>query len=269
MFLNLSFLFIACQESNLEKETLEGKEFILQESEGFEQVDGTEISLVFENESFSFHAGCNSHSSEYSVDEDTFISQDLASTMMACEEPLMVQEAWVASFFSSSPSIDYSEPILTLENEDATLVFAIVNETADIDEEEEIEEDPEEEEEVEVVEVVGGNLINKNWIVDGYFSNGEELDFGEEVTATFLFQDDGNLSFFTGCNTAGGTFTIDSESQMTIIDGAMTLLACGGNEGAIESHMLSILLGQVTYSVEDDHLVIENQELAITAYTLD
>ena len=56
---------------------------------------------------------------------------------------------------------------------------------------------------------------------------------------------------------------------MTIIDGAMSLLACGGNEGAIESHMLSILIGQVIYTVEDGQLFIENQDFAITAYTLD
>ena len=52
MFINLSFLFIACQESNLEKETLEGKEFVLQESEGFDQIEGTEVYLDFENEEF-------------------------------------------------------------------------------------------------------------------------------------------------------------------------------------------------------------------------
>ena len=269
MFINLSFLFIACQESNLEKETLEGKEFVLQESEGFDQIEGTEIYLGFENEDFTFQAGCNTHSGGYTIEEQTFLSQDIGATMMACEEPLMNQDSWLASFLTSSPSIDYSESTLTFENEDAILIFAIV----DSEPPEEIDGDEDtisiELEDEDSEEVSGNDIIGKNWIVNGYFNNGEEQTFDEEIEVTFLFGEDGMLDFFTGCNSAGASFTIDSENQITIQDGVMSQMACGGDAGAIESHMLGTLLGQVTYSVEDDQLFIENQNLGISAHTLD
>ena len=271
MFIGLSFLFIACQESNLEKETLEGKEFILQESEGFDKIEGTEIYLDFENEVFTFQAGCNTHSGEYTLEEQTFLSQDIGSTLMGCEEPLMNQDAWLASFLTSSPSIDYSESTLILENEDAMLIFAIVDSESpeEIDDDEDTVSIEVELEDEDSGEVSGSDIIGKNWVVHGYFNNNEEQTFNEEIEATLLFGEDGMLNFFTGCNSGGASFTIDSENEITIQDGIMSQMACDGDAGAIESHMLGTLLGQVTYSVEDDQLFIENQNLGISAHTLD
>jgi heat shock protein HslJ len=271
MFIGLSFLFIACQESNIEKETLEGKEFILQESEGFDKIEGTEISLDFENKVFTFQAGCNTHSGEYTLEEQTFLSQDIGSTLMGCEEALMNQDSWLVSFFTSLPTIDYSESTLILENEDAILIFAIVDSESSEeinDNEDTVSIDVEMEDE-DSDEVSGNNIIGKNWIVHGYFNNGEEQTFNEEIEVTFLFGENGMLNFFTGCNSAGSSFTIDSENEITIQDGTMSQMACDGDAGAIESHMLGTFLGQVTYSIEDDQLFIENQNLGISAYTID
>ena len=109
-------------------------------------------------------------------------------------------------------------------------------------------------------EEVSGSDIGKNWIVNGYFNNGEEQTFGEEIEVTFLFGEDGMLDFFTGCNSAGASFTIDSENQITIQDGVMGQMACGGDM-LLNRTYLRTLLGQVIYSVEDDQLFIENQIL--------
>ena len=164
---------------------------------------------------------------------------------MACEEPLMNQDSWLASFLTSSPSIDYSESTLTFENEDAILIFAIV----DSEPPEEIDDDEDtisiELEDEDSEEVSGSDIIGKNWIVNGYFNNGEEQTFDEEIEVTFLFGEDGMLDFFTGCNLAGASFTIDSENEITIQDGVYE------SNGSVEEMLVllnRIYVGNVTRS---------------------
>ena len=127
MWINLSFLLIACQNEAAEN-TLKGKNVTLEHSDGFEVLDEFEISLGFQEVAFQFDAGCNTHSGEYTLEDDVFQSSALvAATMIGCEEDLMHQDAWLSNFFTSFPNIDFDDITPTFSNENAIWVFIIEN----------------------------------------------------------------------------------------------------------------------------------------------
>ena len=133
MFITLSFLFLACQSETVE-EALEGTTFVLDHSDGFEPVEDMDVFVGFDEGSFQFNAGCNTHYGDYTIEEDVFETSELGTTMMGCEADLMSQDSWLSEFFMSSPNIDLTDTVLTISNAEAMLVFVMENsENEDID----------------------------------------------------------------------------------------------------------------------------------------
>ena len=72
-----------------------GRTWNLTELEGGALVEGTTIDMTITDEGVSGSSGCNSYSGAASVDVEAgtmTLGPQLASTMMACEEPIMDQE---------------------------------------------------------------------------------------------------------------------------------------------------------------------------------
>lgn len=101
---------------------LDGRTFVSTGAQGYEIVADTTISLSFEDERISAAAGCNTQNGGVEVAEGQLrLTSPLASTMMGCEEPLMAQDQWVASFLEADPDITLEGDALTLSVGDEVL----------------------------------------------------------------------------------------------------------------------------------------------------
>lgn len=101
---------------------LDGRAFDSTGSTGYEIVEGTTISLTFADGRISANAGCNTQNGGVEVvDGQLRLTSQLASTMMGCEEPLMAQDQWVASFLEADPDITLDGDALTLSVGDEVL----------------------------------------------------------------------------------------------------------------------------------------------------
>jgi heat shock protein HslJ len=101
---------------------LDGRTFVSTGSTGYEIVADTTISLSFEDERISAAAGCNTQNGGVEVaDGQLRLTSQLASTMMGCEEPLMAQDQWVASFLEADPDITLDGDAMTLTVGDESL----------------------------------------------------------------------------------------------------------------------------------------------------
>jgi heat shock protein HslJ len=91
-----------------------GKSYVSTAVTGHELVDGTEVNLTFIDGRISALAGCNTQNGDASLDGDTLVVERLASTMMACEDPLMAQDEWLAGFLEGGPQVALDGAQLTL-----------------------------------------------------------------------------------------------------------------------------------------------------------
>jgi heat shock protein HslJ len=101
---------------------LDGNTFSSTDVEGQELVEDSQITLSFEDGRVAAQAGCNSMNGAYTIADGTLAIQDeLVQTLMACEEPLMAQDAWLAGFLTSGPAISLADGVLTLTGDDVTI----------------------------------------------------------------------------------------------------------------------------------------------------
>jgi heat shock protein HslJ len=100
---------------------LDGRTFVATEVDGQELVEGTSISLSFEDERISVNAGCNTMNGGYALADGTLEAPQLAQTMMACDEALMAQDEWIAALLAGGAEVTLSGDELTLAGDDVTV----------------------------------------------------------------------------------------------------------------------------------------------------
>ena len=94
---------------------LAGRSFTSTEVRGYDLVEGSAVTLTFEDGRISAQGGCNTLNGGATWEGDTLeVAEPMASTMMACEEPLMAQDQWLSSFLTSSPALEVDGDTLTL-----------------------------------------------------------------------------------------------------------------------------------------------------------
>jgi heat shock protein HslJ len=102
---------------------LDGRTFVATGAEGFTVVEGSEIVLSFTDGVVVIEAGCNTQRGDYEVTDGVLVVdlEAMASTMMACDEPLMAQDETVAGLVTSGPAVELDGAELVLAGEDASL----------------------------------------------------------------------------------------------------------------------------------------------------
>lgn len=94
---------------------LEGRSFVSTDVTGHELVSGTAVRLVFEDDTVSATAGCNTFNGAASWDGDALVVEEpMAATMMACDDALTSQDQWLEAFLLSEPSLALEGGTLTL-----------------------------------------------------------------------------------------------------------------------------------------------------------
>ena len=93
---------------------LEGRTFTATAVRGPDLVEGSAITLAFEDGQVSANAGCNTIFGEAQWDGGTLEAEQLASTLMACDDALMAQDEWLTALLTSSPTLSVDGTTLTI-----------------------------------------------------------------------------------------------------------------------------------------------------------
>lgn len=105
---------------------LDGRTFRATDTDGHTIVSGSEITITFTGDQLSVQTGCNTLAGGYTIENGVLTTTELASTLMACEEPLTTQETWVSGLISSGPTIDLDGDELELEKGDDSITLTAV-----------------------------------------------------------------------------------------------------------------------------------------------
>jgi heat shock protein HslJ len=120
--LGSTLVLAACAGSDAD---LAGRTFTATAVQGHDLVEGSAVTLAFEENGISAQAGCNTLNGGASWDGGTLdVQEPMASTRMACEENLMAQDQWLASFLTSSPALEVDGDVLTLDDESTRMTLA-------------------------------------------------------------------------------------------------------------------------------------------------
>jgi heat shock protein HslJ len=192
------------------------------------------ITLAFDDTALSGTGGCNRMGGDYSVADGVLTVGAMFSTEMACEEPLMAQDAWLSAFLDGATVVLHGD---TLDLARDGVIVTLTDRAAG---------DPDR------------PLEATNWVLDGIVTGDAVSSVPDGVTASLVIED-GTVRVDTGCNGGGGTVTV---MDTTLVFGslAMTEKVCAGSAGDVERAMGAVLAGAVAYVITADTLTLTNAD---------
>jgi heat shock protein HslJ len=234
----------ACSATGTQQGTkadLTGKVWVLTDLGGKPPVKGSAITIEFtEDGKVGGSAGCNQYAGTYTTSGNTIqISENLATTMMACEQPLMDQETAYTTALGTVKSFSVKSDILTLSDASGKAVATYKAQSQ--------------------------SLSGTSWNVMAY-NNGKQavtsVIIGTTLTADF--GSDGNLAGNAGCNTYNGPYKVDG-NNIKIGPLASTMKACADPAGIMdqESQFLTALGNAATYRVEGSMMELRSSDGAL------
>jgi heat shock protein HslJ len=210
---------------------LDGKTYLSTDVKGVTMVPGTRIRMAFKDNTLSASGGCNSMHGAYTVTGDRLSAPMLAMTEMACAEPLMQQDQWLARLLGGA-TIALAGDTLTLD--DGTVRLTMLDrEVASPDK----------------------PIEGTTWVLDGIVTGDAVSSVPTGVTASMRIVD-GRVEVDAGCNTGGGPVTVTAD---TLAFGPMMLTkkACTAGPGTVEGAVVGTLTGTVNYTIDADVLTID------------
>jgi heat shock protein HslJ len=112
----------ACGGSD-DSASLEGTSWTLVSLNGADPVPGASVTIEFAEGGVSGSGGCNRYRGEYTADEGELSFGPLASTRMACAEPVMAQETAFLQSLEAVTGYTIDGDALELVSGDGTLTF--------------------------------------------------------------------------------------------------------------------------------------------------
>ncbi len=212
------------------------KTYISVDVSGATLVPGTTIRITFQDGQLTAQAGCNTMSGAYSIVDGKLIADGpWAMTEMGCDPARMAQDQWLANFLGSGPTIDVDEDSITLTSGE-TVVKLVDREVAQPDRQ----------------------LTGQIWTLNSIITGDAVSSVPTGVTATLQFNDDGTVSFNSGCNSGGGNYSVDGQA-ITFANLVTTEMACPGPQSDVEAAFLAVL------GAAADDFVIDADQLTLTA----
>ena len=214
-------------------EALSGRTFLSTGIDGADLAEGSQVQLTFEATRIGASAGCNQMSGEYEVADGALKVGMLAMTEMACEEPLMSQDTWLAGFLDGA----------TATLDDTTLTLAKDGTTLTLQDESILNPDQ--------------PLEGTRWIVTSTIANQGVSSVPESAQASLVF-DATSVAVETGCNSGSGGYEA-TDDVLTFGPIATTMKMCV-DEGiaALEQSVLAVLQGEVQYEIDGNTLTLTN-----------
>lgn len=90
-------------------------------AEAEDLMGGVKFIVTFEKGSIGAYAACNHMGADLELVDGTLVTDMLFSTEMACQEPLMAHDQWIADLLQSQPQYSLDGDTLTLTSGDITV----------------------------------------------------------------------------------------------------------------------------------------------------
>ena len=221
---------------------LNGRSFVSTEVTGHDLVADTQVRISFEDDRLSAAAGCNTLSAGYTIDEGALtLEGQPASTMMGCDDDLTTQDGWLASFLTDSPEAELDGDTLTLTGGEVTMTML-----------DETQADP--------AKPLTGTAWTLDSIVDGDSVSSVPADVDPP---TLTISDAGEATVFTGCNQGGASVEV-AETALTFGPMRLTKMACSGGATSVETAVVTVLDGEVDFTIEGSTLTLTNSDQGLT-----
>jgi heat shock protein HslJ len=196
-------------------------------------VPGTRIRLDFTNGGLSASAGCNTMGARSRIDGGRLIVDQLSTTDMGCPAALGAQDAWLARFLTSGPGFALTGNDLTLSG-DSIVVRLQDRHVVEPDQ----------------------PLAGPTWTLESIISGDVVSSVPSDASATLVFNADGTLTVFTGCN-QGGAHWAQASDGLHVTDLVLTKKACSGSGGQLEATLVDVLrAGAIGVVIEADSLTL-------------
>jgi heat shock protein HslJ len=197
----VGWLLAACGGSD--DDDLESTNWSLVSLAGQDAAPDTSVAMRLGNEGrLAGSAGCNTFIGTWQTGDDSSLTLDPGGmTLMACPEPVMLQEAAFLAALTDTASFDRDDDELTLRNADDDDIAVLTK-------------------------LVNAELTDTNWQAV-YVNSGQQAVVGvlPDATITAVFGDDDTLTGNGGCNQYNTGYTTDDDA-MTIERPGATLMAC-------------------------------------------
>ena len=223
--------------------TLTGQVWALTDLGGKAPLQDTGLTIQFNSDgTVGGSSGCNQYSGNYTASGSSLtINTPLASTMMMCAQPVMVQESAYQAALGTVKAYTVSGDKLTLFGPNNTAIASY--------------------------KAASQDLAGTSWNVIGY-NNGKQA-VTSVIAGTQMdiqFGKDGTVSGKSGCNTYNGPYTVNG-NQIKIGPLASTMMACGDPAGIMdqEQQYLTALGTAATYQIENNVLELRTSDGALAA----
>ena len=107
--------------------SLDGRAFVSTSVEGQDLVEGSQISITFDDGSLAMYAGCNTAVGAYTLTDGTLTVGPMSQTRMACEDALMAQDTWILAMLEAGPTVTSDGDNITIEGSGTTIELAADN----------------------------------------------------------------------------------------------------------------------------------------------
>jgi heat shock protein HslJ len=190
---------------------------------------GTTVTLAFTDDSVSGSAGCNSLSSRASLSNGHLVVDGLGGTEMGCGGR-QFHDAWLTDLLTSRPTVMLDGDRLTITS-GGTVVELQDQRSADPDR----------------------PLVGTEWtldaIEDGAGAGATVASLPAGVTSTLRFRDDGGLAVKPGCNRGSARYQVHGDA-IAVEPMVLTRMACDGPVMEVESSVVELLGGAVTFTID-------------------
>jgi heat shock protein HslJ len=234
MFLLSAVLLAACSAAGAPGQSaasLDGRTFLSTAIDGATLVPDTQVRLSFTDGNLSANAGCNHLGGAYTIDGDRILTDQMSTTEMGCEERLMGQDQWLAEFLSGV-TFSLEGDNLILANGDVRLTLT----------------------DKEIV-TPDQTLEGRTWTLDGIVTGDAVSSVPVGVTASIKIGG-GRVEVNAGCNMGGGSVEVTADT-LTFGPIATTKMACEAGPASVETAVLAVLSGPVTYAIDADLLTLD------------
>ncbi|MCP1661708.1 MAG: META domain-containing protein [Methanocalculus sp. MSAO_Arc1] len=205
-------------------------------------LDGTTITLIFDDGSLGGNAGCNLYFGSFTQEDEQIAIDGIGSTLMYCTEPgVMDQEHLYLSLLGDVATAQIDCDTLILYDGDGVAMLAF---TEVVPPE---EKDP------------SAELPGSDWQLETFIDSETASSLVLETTITLSFDHEG-ISGSAGCNRYVGTYTLDGSTIEFGPVGA-TKMYCG-EPGVMdqESRYLSYLENMSSVLIKGDRLTLTDDE---------
>jgi heat shock protein HslJ len=230
----MATLLVACSGAGAPGQSaasLDGHTYLSTRLEGAILVPGTLIRLSFAEGKLNAHGGCNMMGGTYSVEGDRIRTTQMFMTEMACDEPRQAQDEWLARFLGDAR--------FTLDGDTLTMTDGTAKLTL-LDKEVATPDQP---------------IEGTRWVLNGIVLGDAVSSVPVGVTASIQI-DGGRVGVEAGCNRGGGSVDVTADA-LTFGPIVTTKMACEAGAMSVESAVLAVLSGDVTYTIDAGTITLD------------